>query len=160
MESTVADHAAATPVQVQHGREGKINAASPQLAGQHIARRCGCIGGRHGPAAWATLAVLHPQRAQGAHGWQLGKAIGAKALHAAALVVHADEQILTHGLDGAGELQQLCPITPVAREQHHTARQRVDQAPAVVCAECSARHVEDQGGVSGHASAPVILLLF
>jgi hypothetical protein len=29
----------------------------------------------------------------------VGEAIGAKALHAAALVVHADQQVLAHGLD-------------------------------------------------------------
>ena len=160
MEGTVTDHTAATPVQVQHGCEGKIDAASPQLTGQHIARRCGRIGGRHGPAARAGFAVLHPQCAQGAHGWQLGETVGAKALHAAALVVHADEQVLAHGLDRAGELQQLRTVAPVAGEQDDAPGERVRKAPAVVCTELRARHVQQEGGMDRHAFSPFICYYF
>jgi hypothetical protein len=103
-------------------------------AAQHVARRRGRVGGAQRAAAGhglGALAVIHPHLAQRAHGRQVGEAIGAKTLHAAAFVVHADQQVIAHGLDAAGELQQLCAVFPVAGEQDHAAGQRVGQAAAV-----------------------------
>ncbi|MNV99694.1 hypothetical protein D3C71_1950910 [compost metagenome] len=85
--------------------------------------------------------------------------IGAKTLHAAAFVVHADQQIVAHGLDAAGELQQLCAVFPVAGEQDDTAGQRVGQAAAVIDAEGGASDVKDEGGLFGHRVSHIRLLL-
>ena len=45
---------------------------------------------------------------------QVGQAIGAKPLHPAAFMVHAHQQVAAHGLDGAGQLQQLGAVMPIA----------------------------------------------
>ncbi|VZR45944.1 Uncharacterised protein [Escherichia coli] len=83
------------------------------------------------------------------------EAVGAEALHAAAFVVHADQQVGAHGLDRGGEFQQLRAVLPVAREQDHAARERVRQPAAIGRGERRAGDVEDDGGmfgIGGHAA--------
>ncbi|MNV14471.1 hypothetical protein D3C71_1051570 [compost metagenome] len=162
VKGTVADHTAFTPIEIENGGEREINPTGAQLRTQHVARRRGRIGGaqraaaRHGLGA---LAIVHPHLAESAHGRQVGKAIGAKALHAAALMVHADQQIVTHGLDTAGQLQQLRAVFPVAGKQDHATGQRMGQAAAVGGGQLCACHVEDEGGVFGHRVSNIRLLL-
>jgi len=139
-------------VEVEHGREGKVHAAGAQFAGEHIARRRGRVGGGERAAALPRFAVLHPQLAKGAHGRQLGEAVAAKALHAPAFVVHADQQVAAHRLDGGGEVEQLGTAFPVAGEQDDPADQRVRQAAAVAGGERRASHVNEEGSVFGHGS--------
>jgi hypothetical protein len=76
--------------------------------------------------------------------------IGAEALHAPALVVHADQEILAHVLHLRAKVRQLLAVLPVARKQDHAAHQRMRQAAAVVGGELQARHVEDDGCVFVH----------
>ena len=150
MESTVADHAAFAPVEVQHGREREVDAAGAQFAAQHIAGGRRRIHGIQRTAAFALLGalpVIHPHAAEGAHGRQVGEAVAAKALHAPAFVVHADQQVFAHRLDLGRERQQLGTVLPVAREQYHAADQRVREALAVRRRECCARDVDDEGSV-------------
>ena len=153
VEGAVANHAALAPIQIQHRRKAEVHAARAQLAGQHVARCRGRVGGAQRAAAgrgFGTLAVVHPHCAQRRHWRQMRKAVGAKALHAPAFVVHANEQVVTHSFDGAGQFQQLGAVVPVARKQDHAAGQRVRQAAAVGVAERGAGDVKNQGSVFGH----------
>ena len=78
----------------------------------------------------------------------MGEAVGAEALHAAAFVVDADQQVGPQRLDLGDELGQLAPVLPVAREQDQAAGERVREAAAVVGVERGAGDVEHDGGVS------------
>jgi hypothetical protein len=111
-------------------------------AGQHEAGRGGRLGGAH--------RVLHPQLAVVAHRRQVGEAVGAQALHPAALVVDADQQVLADGLDLGDQRGELGPVLPVAGEQDQPAGQRMGQAAAVVGAQRGAGDVEDDGAVVVH----------
>ncbi len=144
------------PVEVQHGREAEVHATGAQLGAQHVARRRGGVGGAQRATAGhglGTLAVIHPHVTQRPHGRQVGEAIGAKTLHAAAFMVHTDQQVIAHGLDAAGELQQLCAVFPIAGEQDHAAGQRVCQTAAIGGGQLCACHVEDEGCVFGHRAS-------
>ncbi len=90
-ESAVADDAAFTVIQVEHGGEAEINARGAQLCAQHITTGGGSVGG--------SELVFHPQRAQLAHGRQVGETVGPEALHAAAFMVDADQQVFADVLD-------------------------------------------------------------
>ena len=152
-ERTVANHAAGTVVKIEHRGEGKVHPAGAQLGAKHVACRGGRAQGAQRATAFAlpgALAVVQPHLAKRRHGRQVGETIGLEALHAPALVVHADEQIVAHGLDLGREGQQLGTVLPVAREQDHAAHQRVRQARAVGRREAGAGNVDDQGGVLGH----------
>ena len=100
-EGTVADHAAGAKIQVQHRGEAQINTASAQLGAQHVAAGGGRVTGAHGAAALPALAVLQPHLTQRPHRRQMGEAIRLKALHPAALVVDADQQVSAQLLDAA-----------------------------------------------------------
>jgi hypothetical protein len=91
--------------------------------------------------------VLHPQLAQHLHGRQVGEAVGAKALHAPAFMVHADQQVGPRLLDLRRQLGELAPVFKVARKQDQPAGERVLQALAVGLGERGAGHVEHHGGV-------------
>ena len=92
-------------------------------------------------------------------GGDVGEAVAAKALHTPAFVVHADEQVAAHRLDGGGEVEQLGAAFPVAGEQDDAADQRVRQAAAVGGGERRASHVDEEGSVFGHGSGNKGLLL-
>ena len=53
------------------------------------------------------------------------KAVVAKALYPATLVVHRNQQIWTQAFDAGAQLRQLRPIFPIAPEQNHAADQWV-----------------------------------
>jgi hypothetical protein len=82
-------------------------------------------------AAWWPHGVAHPQFAQRAHRRQVREAVGAKALHAAAFVVDANQQVGPDRLDLGVERGHLRAVLPVAGEMDHAAHQRIGQAPAV-----------------------------
>ena len=149
VEGAVANHPTFAMVQVEHRGEAEIHAAGAQLGTQHITRSRSGIGGTQRAAAGAALAILHPHLAQGAHGGQVGEAVGAKALHAAAFVVHANQQVGPHGLDVAAQGGELGTVLPVATEQDDTAGERVGQAAAVSRSQRGAGHVQDDGGMEG-----------
>ena len=124
VESPVADHRAAAVGQVQHRREAQIDAAGPQLSAQHIAGSGRGIGRSH--------RIGHPQIAQHRHRRQVGEAIAAKALHPAALMVDADQQVRPDRLDLGRQRSELGPVNPVAGEQHQATGQRMLQPAPVV----------------------------
>ena len=96
------------------------------------------------------LDVLPPKLAQGAHGRQVGEAVGAKALHAPTFVVDRDQQISTDAFDVGTERGQLRTAVPVAAKQNHAAHERMRQTAAVHVGQCGAGNVDDQGGVLCH----------
>lgn len=144
-KSAVADHAAAAVVQVEHGREAEIHATGTQLGTQHIAAGGGSGHGGHCAFAGLLLVGAQPELAQRAHGWQVREAIALETLHAAAFVVHADQQIGAQGVDLGAQRRELGAILPVAREQDQPAHERMAQAAAVVVGQQGAGDVEDQG---------------
>jgi hypothetical protein len=62
----------------------------------------------------------------------MGEAIGFEALHTAAFMVNADEQIFSHLFDVSAQLAQLFTVLPIARKQNNAANQRVFEALAVL----------------------------
>ena len=92
VEGAVADHAAAAVVEVEHRREAEVDAAGAQLGAEHVAGGGGGSIARMAPVPRAA-AVVHPHLAERAHRRQVREAVGAKALHAAAFVVDADQQV-------------------------------------------------------------------
>jgi hypothetical protein len=62
----------------------------------------------------------------------MGEAIGFKALHTAAFVVNADEQIFAHLLDVSAKTAQLRTVLPIACKQNDAANQRMFEALAVL----------------------------
>lgn len=147
MEGAVANDAAAAVVEVEHRREAQVDAASAQLGAEHVTGSARCLHRVHRAAAAAEMTVVHPKLAERAHRRQVGEAIGAKALHPAALVVDADEQVLADRLDFSGELGELLAVAPVAREQDDAPSERVLEAAAVFGVEREAGDVEDDRGV-------------
>ncbi len=145
VERPVADHAAFAEVEVEHRREAVVHAAGAQLGGQHETGGRGGIGGGQG--------VAHPQFAEGAHRRQVREAIGAEALHAAAFVVHADQEVGPLGLDVGAQRGELLAVFPVAGEEDQTAHERVRQAAAIVGVQCGAGDVEHHGGMFGHGDS-------
>jgi hypothetical protein len=59
------------------------------------------------------------------------EAIGFEALHTAAFVVNADEQIFAHALNLSTQSRQLRAIFPITRKQNNAANQRMLQAALV-----------------------------
>ena len=84
VEGAIADHAAASPVEVEHRREGKIDAECAQFRRQQVAD-VACADSA------AARRRLVPPVAEVAHGRQQREAIAA-ALHAAPFVVDGDQQ--------------------------------------------------------------------
>ena len=157
MKAAVTDDRGFAIVQIQHRREAEIHTAGPQLRTQHIARSRGGIHCTHGAAAFAVFfalaaahAVVHPHLAKGAHGRDMREAIGAKALHAAALVVHADQQVGLDGLDIGTQLDQRAAVLPVALEENDAAHQRMGQARAVHISQRCAGNINDQRCMHAH----------
>ena len=139
MEGTIADDAAAPPVEVEHRRKRKVDAATAQLDGEHEtdvmrgAERC--------------VRIALPQFAQAAHRRQAGKAF-ATALHAAALVVDGDwQRRLAQGMDFSGQPRQLLGRTVVAGKQDQSADARVQQALALEIAQLGPGDVDHQRAV-------------
>ena len=62
-------------------------------AAEHVAGGARRLDRAHRAGAAAAGAVVHPHLAERAHRRQVREAVGAKALHAAALVVDADQQV-------------------------------------------------------------------
>ena len=93
VERAVADHAACAVVEVEHRREAEIDAARAQLGGEHVAARTGRLERAHRAGAAAPARIVHPDLAERAHRRDLGEAVAAEALDAAAFVVDADEQV-------------------------------------------------------------------
>ena len=87
---------------------------------------------------------MPPQRG---HRRQMRKAIGFKALHAPAFVVHGNQQIGAHSFDGGALLDQLRAALPVACKQNHAAHQRVRQARLIGFAQTACGGVDDEGRV-------------
>ena len=58
-------------------------------------------------------------------------------------MIDADQQVGADRLDLGGELGELLPIAPVAREQDQAAGERMREAAAVVGVEGEAGDVED-----------------
>ena len=139
VERAVADHAAGTEIEIEHRREAEVDAAGAQLGGQHEAAGGGRVGG--------TQRVGHPLLAEHAHRRQVGETVGAKALHAAAFVVDADQQVWPQRLDLGGEFGELVTVQPVAREQDQPASERMPQTTPVVGVQRQAFDVENHRGV-------------
>ena len=143
MEGAVADDAAAAMVEVEHRREAEVDAAGAQLGGEHVAGRPRGFERAHGAAAGAAVAVVHPHLAEHAHRRQRREAVAAKALHPAALVVDANEQVAADRLRLGDQLGQLQAVAPVAREQDDAAGERMGETAAIVGVEGQAGDVED-----------------
>ncbi len=79
------------------------------------------------------------------------EAVAAKTLNAAAFVVYTDEQVGPDRLDFGGQLGELSPMLEVAREQDHSAGERVLQTAPIVRGERLSGDVEDDGGVAHHS---------
>jgi hypothetical protein len=77
----------------------------------------------------------------------MGEAVGAKALHAAAFMVHRDQEVRSEVFDVGTQRGQLRTALPVAAKQNHAAHQGVGQADAVHVGQGGASNVNDQGGV-------------
>ncbi len=75
------------------------------------------------------------------------KAVGAKALHAPAFVIDADQQVGAHFFDLPAQLGELGAVLPVAAKQNHAAHQRMREALALGFVQPGAGDVDDQGGV-------------
>ncbi len=149
-KGAVTNDAALAKVQVQHRREAEVHTAGAQLGAQHKAAGRGRIGGFHGASALAGLAVLQPQLAQGAHGRQVGEAIGLEALHAAAFMVHANQQVAPYFFNLTAQLGELGAVLPVAAKQNDAAHQRVLQTFAVDFGQTQTSDVDDEGGMGRH----------
>ena len=147
MEGAVADHGAVAEVQVQHRREAQVDAARAQLGGHHVAGRGGGVGGGHRAVAGRAVAVVHPALAVDVHRRQVREAVGTEALHAAAFVVDAHEQVGPDRLHLRHQLGDLLAVDPVAAEQDRAAGERMREAAPVVGAQRRAGHVEDDGRV-------------
>jgi len=146
-QGAVADHGAAAVVEVQHRGEAQIDAAGTQFGRQHVAASGGgAAGGERGGAGWLRR-LTQPHLPQRAHGRQVRKAVAAKALHAAAFVIDADQQVGAYFFDLPAQLGELGAALPVAAKQNHTAHQRVCEALALGFVEPGAGDVDDQGGV-------------
>ena len=146
VEGAVADDGALAVVEVEHRREAQVDAAGTQLGGEHVAEGAGGIGGAH--------RVAHPQLAERARGRQRGEAVAAKALHAAAFVVGADEAVGADRLHLGDDLGELAAAFEVAREKHEAAGERVRQAPAIGGVEPDAGDVDDEWCVAHDAVLP------
>src|SRR5690606_40460366 len=83
MQRAIADGAARAVVDVEHRREREVDAVRGELGARNVAERAG--------GAAREVAVPVPEPAELAHRRQRGES-GAKALHAPALVIHADGQ--------------------------------------------------------------------
>ena len=138
MEGAVADGAAAAVVEIEHRREAEVDAMRQQFGGKHEAGSAGGIERRE--------VVLRPQRAEAAHGGQAGEAVGAEALYPAPFMIDRDDQRrVAQCPDLGGERAQLVGAGVVAREQDHTADQRIEQALALRVGERSAGDVDHDG---------------
>ena len=142
VEGTVADDLAALMVEVDDRRVAQLDAAGAQLGTEHVARGERRVDGAH--------RVVHPQFAELAHRRQMGEAVGAKALHAAAFVVDRDEDVGSQRLDLGRHFGQLAAVLPVAGEEDQAAGQRVLQAAPVVVVQAVAGDVENDWGMLGH----------
>ena len=120
-EAARADHGRAAVVDVEHGREGEVDAAGAKLGGKH---ETGRLEARFGVLARRDLG----------HGGHFGE-FGAEALHAAALMVDADEDARTHGVDFIAQRPELFPVPVVAGEEDHHARHRMTQTLALMFGE-------------------------
>ena len=78
------------------------------------------------------------------------EAIGFEALHAAAFMVNADQQIRAHAFDLAAQCSKLLAVLPVACKQNHATHQRVFEALAVCLGKGQSGNVNDERGVLGH----------
>ena len=101
------------------------------------------------PSPAGARAVVHPAPAVGVHRRQVREAVGAKALHAAAFMVDAHQQVGPDRLHLGHQLGDLLAIDPVASEQDRAARERVREAAAVVGGQLGAGDVEDDRRVVG-----------
>ena len=79
----------------------------------------------------------------------MGHAVGAKALHPAAFVIDADQQVRPLAFEIGAQFTELLAAFPVTGEQGDATGQRVLDAAAVVLAECQAGNIDDEGGVFG-----------
>ncbi len=133
VQRAIADHRAAAVIEVQHRREAEVHAMRTELRGDDVADRSGGFLRR--------IAIAVPQLAQRAHRRDGGEAV-AKALHAAAFVIHADRQHrLTLPLDIGGQRGELVRVFVVAREEDHRARRRMAEARAIFVGERGAEHI-------------------
>ena len=110
MERAIADHAARAVVEVEHRREAEVDAAGAQLGAEHMAGSARRLERAHRAGAAAAGTVVHPHLAEHAHRRQRGEAVGAEALHAAALVVDADEQVGADRLRLGDQLGELAAV--------------------------------------------------
>ena len=141
-------------IQVEHRREAQVHPTGAQLGTQYIAPRGGGIGSVQGAGVLFRRGGGHPHLAQCAHGRQVGKSVRLEPLHAAALMVHADQQPGPDLLDVTAQGCQLGTVLPVACKQDQPADQRMLQAPAVCLAQRGAGNVDDEGRVEGHGRHP------
>ena len=146
VQGAIANHRAAAPVHIQHGREGQINAAGAQLGRQHIAASRGRAQRPQRPALGRI-----PQAAQAAHGRQAGKAPLAQALHAPALVIDGNQRIRPRRPYVCGERAHLRAALPVAAKQDDPRRQRMRQPAAVIVSQGMGGDVDHQTGQHGQA---------
>ena len=79
----------------------------------------------------------------------MGKAIGFKALHAAAFVIHANQQVFANAFDRRAQAGELGTVLPIAGKQNDAACVWVFQAAAIVFGQTQAFNVDDEWGVLG-----------
>src|SRR5438105_11156527 len=133
MQRAVADHRAAAVVEVEHGREAKVDAMRAELGCNHVADRGGKLA--------RLFAVAVPLFAQRAHRRDRGEAL-LEALHPPAFVVHAYRQRrLPLPFDIGGERGKLLGVFVIAREENHRARRGMADALAVFLGQHRAEHI-------------------
>ena len=135
MKRPIAYHAAATVVEVEHGRETEIKPVCRKLGRDHQARRP-----RRGAG---PTAVTVPHLAQPAHRRQRAES-GAETLYPPAFVIDAKQNVRTKGAHFSHESTQLAGALVIAREQNRAANGAVAQAGPVIIAECRADDVDDR----------------
>ena len=144
MKRSVADDFAYAPVKVQHGGETEIYADRPQFRRHKPAENLR----RPAPVIRIEI-ILSPDQMRGR---QCREAV-TESLHAAALVVHGDEQRRPpHRVDLDGQAPELPGIPIVAAEQDDAADQRVGEHLPVLRTKLEALDV-DHEGAERHASS-------
>ena len=134
VQGPIAYNGASSIIEIEHGDETEIDAAHGQLAGDARADPLGLVVGHRRVAIPALTELSHRRHRRETF---------AKALHASALVIDADEQRrIAHRANRRGQRLELLRGGVVARKQDHAADQRIADALAVLGGKLEAGDVE------------------
>ena len=134
MQRTVADHRAPAVVEVEHRSEAEIHTVRGELGADDVGDRARRLARRR--------RVAVPQPPERAHRRNGGEAL-TKALHPAALVVSAEEQLgLAQSRYLCCETGQLFRVLVITGEENDPAGGRMAQAVPILIVERGADHVD------------------